>query len=53
VDKADAHFKRAIMGREVIIAVTKGGLDFEPGERIFYGEFGGRKQRVLVKIIGE
>lgn len=53
-DNADAHLKRQIMGREVIIAVTKGRLDFGPWEQIFYGEFDGRrKKRVLVKIIGE
>jgi len=53
-DNADAHLKRSIMGREVIVAVTKGGLDFGPWEQIFYGEFDGRrKKRVLVKIIGE
>ncbi len=53
-DNADAHLKRSIMGREVVVAVTKGGLDFGPWEQIFYGEFdGGRKKRVLVKIIGE
>jgi len=53
-DNADAHIKRQIMGREVIIAVTKGKLDFGPWEQIFYGEFDGRRRkRVLVKIIGE
>jgi secondary thiamine-phosphate synthase enzyme len=53
-DNADAHLKRSIMGREVIVAVTKGKLDFGPWEQIFYGEFDGRrKKRVLVKIIGE
>ena len=53
-DNGDAHLKRAIMGREVVVAVTKGELDFGPWERIFYGEFDGqRKKRVLVKIIGE
>ena len=53
-DNADAHLKRTIMGREVIVAVTDGQLDFGPWERIFYGEFDGkRKKRVLVKIIGE
>ena len=53
-DNADAHLKRTIMGREVVVAVTKGKLDFGPWERIFYGEFDGkRKKRVLVKIIGE
>ena len=53
-DNGDAHLKRQIMGREVVIAVTGGKLDFGPWEQIFYGEFdGGRKKRVLVKIIGE
>jgi secondary thiamine-phosphate synthase enzyme len=53
-DNADAHLKRSIMGREVIVAVTNGRLDFGPWEQIFYGEFDGkRKKRVLVKIIGE
>ena len=53
-DNADAHMKRQIMGREVVVAVTKGRLDFGPWEQIFYGEFDGRrKKRVLVKIIGE
>jgi len=53
-DNADAHIKRQIMGREVVVAVTKGKLDFGPWEQIFYGEFDGRrKKRVLVKIIGE
>jgi secondary thiamine-phosphate synthase enzyme len=53
-DNADAHLKRTIMGREVIVAVTNGQLDFGPWEQIFYGEFDGkRKKRVLVKIIGE
>jgi secondary thiamine-phosphate synthase enzyme len=53
-DNADAHLKRTIMGREVVVAVTKGELDFGPWEAIFYGEFDGqRKKRVLVKIIGE
>jgi len=53
-DNADAHLKRSIMGREVIVAVTNGQLDFGPWEQIFYGEFDGkRKKRVLVKIIGE
>ncbi len=53
-DNADAHMKRQIMGREVVIAVTDGKLDFGPWEQIFYGEFDGkRKKRVLVKIIGE
>ena len=53
-DNADAHLKRTIMGREVVVAITKGKLDFGPWEQIFYGEFDGqRKKRVLVKIIGE
>ena len=53
-DNGDAHLKRQIMGREVVVAVTCGKLDFGPWEQIFYGEFdGGRKKRVLVKIIGE
>ena len=53
-DNADAHLKRSIMGREVVVAVTDGKLDFGPWEQIFYGEFDGkRKKRVLVKIIGE
>jgi secondary thiamine-phosphate synthase enzyme len=53
-DNADAHLKRQIMGRETIIAITNGKLDFGPWEQIFYGEFDGRRQkRVLVKIIGE
>ena len=53
-DNADAHLKRTVMGREVVVAVTGGELDFGPWERIFYGEFDGRrKKRVLVKIIGE
>ena len=53
-DNADAHLKRQIMGREVVIAITRGKLDFGPWEQIFYGEFDGlRKKRVLVKIIGE
>lgn len=53
-DNADAHMKRQIMGREVVVAVTKGKLDFGPWEQIFYGEFDGRRpKRVLVKIIGE
>jgi secondary thiamine-phosphate synthase enzyme len=53
-DNADAHLKRQIMGREVVVAVTKGELDFGPWEQIFYGEFDGRrKKRVLVKVIGE
>jgi secondary thiamine-phosphate synthase enzyme len=53
-DNGDAHLKRQIMGREVVVAVTEGKLDFGPWEQIFYGEFdGGRRKRVLVKIIGE
>ena len=53
-ENADAHLKRQIMGREVVVAITKGKLDFGPWEQIFYGEFdGNRKKRVLVKIIGE
>ena len=53
-DNADAHLKRTVMGREVVVAVTEGKLDFGPWECIFYGEFDGkRKKRVLVKIIGE
>jgi len=53
-DNADAHLKRQIMGREVVIAITNGRLDFGPWEQVFYGEFDGkRKKRVLVKIIGE
>lgn len=53
-DNADAHLKRTIMGREVVVAVTDGRLDFGPWEQIFYGEFDGkRRKRVLVKIIGE
>jgi secondary thiamine-phosphate synthase enzyme len=53
-DNADAHMKRQVMGREVVVAVTKGSLDFGPWEQIFYGEFDGRRaKRVLVKIIGE
>lgn len=53
-DNADAHIKRTIMGRETVVAITKGQLDFGPWEQIFYGEFDGmRKKRVLVKIIGE
>ena len=52
-DNADAHMKRQIMGREVVVAVTNGKLDFGPWEQIFYGEFDGRRKRVLVKIIGE
>jgi secondary thiamine-phosphate synthase enzyme len=53
-DNADAHLKRQIMGREVVVAATRGKLDFGPWEQIFYGEFDGRRRkRVLVKIIGE
>jgi len=53
-DNADAHMKRQIMGREVVVAITKGKLDFGPWEQIFYGEFDGRRsKKVLVKIIGE
>jgi secondary thiamine-phosphate synthase enzyme len=53
-DNADAHHKRQIMGREVVVAITKGQLDFGPWEQIFYGEFDGRRRkRVLVKVIGE
>ena len=53
-DNADAHLKRQVMGREVVVAITGGKLDLGPWEQIFYGEFdGGRKKRVLVKIIGE
>jgi secondary thiamine-phosphate synthase enzyme len=53
-DNADAHLKRQVMGREVVVAVTKGKLDFGPWEQIFYGEFDGRRaKRVLIKIIGE
>ena len=52
-DNADAHIKRQVMGREVVVAITNGQLDFGPWEQIFYGEFdGGRRKRVLVKIIG-
>ncbi|MDD3263530.1 MAG: secondary thiamine-phosphate synthase enzyme YjbQ [Candidatus Nanoarchaeia archaeon] len=51
---ADAHLKRTIMGREVVVAITKGSLDFGPWEQIFYGEFDGRRdKKVLIKIIGE
>jgi secondary thiamine-phosphate synthase enzyme len=51
---ADAHLKRTIMGREVVVAITKGKLDFGPWEQIFYGEFDGRRpKRILIKIIGE
>jgi len=53
-DNADAHLKRQIMGREVVVAITEGKLDFGPWEQIFYGEFDGRRRkRILVKIIGE
>ena len=53
-DNADAHLKRTIMGREVVVAVTNGKLDFGPWEQIFYGEFDGkRRKRVLIKIIGD
>ncbi len=53
-DNADAHLKRTVMGREVVIAITSGKLDFGPWEQVFYGEFDGRRsKRVLVKIIGE
>jgi secondary thiamine-phosphate synthase enzyme len=53
-DNADAHLKRQIMGREVVVAITNGKLDFGPWEQIFYGEFDGRRRkRVLVKIVGE
>ena len=53
-DNADAHLKRQVMGREVVVAVTAGRLDFGPWEQVFYGEFDGRrKKRVLVKVIGE
>ena len=53
-DNGDAHLKRTIMGREVVVAITDGKLDFGPWEQIFYGEFDGqRKKRVLIKIIGE
>lgn len=53
-DNADAHLKRSVMGREVVVAVSNGKLDFGPWEQIFYGEFDGkRRKRVLVKIIGE
>ena len=53
-DNADAHHKRQIMGREVVVAITDGRLDFGPWEQIFYGEFDGRRQkRVMIKIIGE
>ena len=53
-DNADAHLKRQVMGREVVVAITNGTLDFGPWEQVFYGEFDGRRRkRVLVKIIGE
>ena len=53
-DNGDAHLKRTIMGREVVVAITKGKLDFGPWEQIFYGEFDGqRRKRVLIKVIGE
>ena len=53
-DNADAHMKRQVMGRDVVVAVTKGRLDFGPWEQIFYGEFDGRRRkRVLIKVIGE
>jgi secondary thiamine-phosphate synthase enzyme len=53
-DNADAHMKRQVMGREVVVAITKGKLDFGPWEQIFYGEFDGRRRkRALVKIVGE
>lgn len=53
-DNADAHLKRQVMGREVVVAITNGKLDFGPWEQIFYGEFDGRRpKRVLIKIIGE
>jgi secondary thiamine-phosphate synthase enzyme len=53
-DNADAHLKRSVMGREVVVAITDGKLDFGPWEQIFYGEFDGkRRKRVLVKVIGE
>lgn len=53
-DNGDAHLKRSVMGREVVVAVTEGRLDFGPWEQVFYGEFDGlRRKRVLVKIIGE
>jgi secondary thiamine-phosphate synthase enzyme len=53
-DNGDAHHKRQVMGREVVVAVTKGKLDFGPWEQIFYGEFDGRRpKRVLIKVIGE
>lgn len=53
-DNADAHLKRQVMGREVVVAVTRGALDFGPWEQVFYGEFDGRRdKRVLIKVIGE
>lgn len=53
-DNADAHLKRQVMGREVVVAVTNGALDFGPWEQIFYGEFdGGRRKRALIKVVGE
>lgn len=53
-DNADAHLKRTVMGREVVVAITEGKLDFGPWEQIFYGEFDGkRRKRILVKVIGE
>jgi len=53
-DNADAHLKRQVMGREIVVAITKGRLDFGPWEQIFYGEFDGKRpKRVLVKLIGE
>ena len=53
-DNGDAHHKRQVMGREVVVAITEGRLDFGPWEQIFYGEFDGRRpKRVLVKVIGE
>ena len=53
-DNGDAHLKRQVMGREVVVAITKGKLDFGPWEQIFYGEFDGRRRkRVLIKVIGE
>ena len=53
-DNGDAHLKRQIMGREVVVAVTNGDLDFGPWEQVFYGEFdGGRPKRIMIKIIGE
>jgi secondary thiamine-phosphate synthase enzyme len=53
-DNADAHLKRQVMGREVVVAITRGALDFGPWEQVFYGEFDGRRRkRVLIKVIGE